>query len=467
MLTQDTIAAIATPPGEGGIAVVRISGPEARTVAARLFRPNVPAAPAEYAGYTVHYGEFVDAETGVVVDDGLLTVFRAPHSYTGEDGAELSCHGGRVTSGRVLRLALDAGARIAEPGEFTQRAFLNGRLDLAQAEAVADLIRAKTETAQRMARRQMEGSLSHEVAALKDELIGILAAIEATIDFSDEVGELEYEPLQARLTAVREGVERLLATADRGRILRDGLRVAIVGRPNVGKSSLLNALLRTERAIVTPIPGTTRDLVEESADIGGVPLVLVDTAGLRETLDVVERIGVERAESAAADADVILLVLDAETGVTQSDVEIARAVAPTSGQRILIAVNKQDVVSEAWSEAVVDEARTLFAADAADTVVSVSALTGTGLETLESRLAAAAGAEESDSVVVGSARHRSALEAARLSLIEAERTAHRRLPGDFIAIDARGALDSLGLITGETVTEDILHRVFRDFCVGK
>jgi tRNA modification GTPase len=486
MWREDTIAAVATPPGEGGIAVVRVSGPEARTIAARIFRPQKGGDPARFLGYSVHYGTYVEETTGEIADDGLLTVFLAPHSYTGEDTVELSCHGGRMTTARVLQLTLNAGARLAEPGEFTQRAFLNGRLDLAQAEAVAEVIRARTESARRLARRQLEGALSQAVGRLKDELIGILAAIEVTIDFSDEVGELEYGPLEQRLWAVREGVETLLQTADRGRILREGLRIAIVGRPNVGKSSLLNALLRAERAIVTPIAGTTRDLVEESAHLADLPVVLVDTAGIRDTEDLVERIGVERAQSAAENSDVILLVLDATTGVTEEDRTVAEQVqSPLSRDtsRLLIVINKRDAVSESEARAVLERARKKFALPV-NAFLLVSAQTGEGLEALEAAIAAwaygpaspaaaapcassASAQADVEPVLVSSVRHRQALEEAYRSLREAERTAAQRLPGDFIAIDTRGALDALGLITGETVTEDIIHRIFHDFCVGK
>ncbi len=317
LIAHDTIAAVATPPGEGGIAVIRVSGQDALAVAGRVFRSRNAGDVALWAGYTVRYGQFVEAENGNVVDDGLLTVFRAPHSYTGEDTVELSCHGGRVTTARILQLTLQAGARLAEPGEFTQRAFVNGRMDLAQAEAVADVIRARTDAAQRVARQQLDGALSQAVIQLKDELIGIVAAIEVTIDYSDEVGELDHATILPRIEAVQRGLAQLLQTAERGRILREGLRAAIVGRPNVGKSSLLNALLRQERAIVTPIAGTTRDLVEESANIGGVPVVFVDTAGIRATDDVVERIGVERARRAIAEADTILFVVDATAEFTK------------------------------------------------------------------------------------------------------------------------------------------------------
>lgn len=485
-IANDTIAAIATPPGEGGIAIVRLSGPDALQVAAAIFRNRRGRNLASLPGYSVRYGRFVAPESGEVVDDGLATIFRAPRSYTGEDTVELSCHGGRVVTERVLRLTLDAGARLAAPGEFTQRAFFNGRLDLAQAEAVADVIRARNQTAQRMARRQLEGALSQAVGALKEELIGVLAAIEVTIDFSDEAGDLNYDETTARLNGVARGVNDLLATAESGRILREGLRVALVGRPNVGKSSLLNALLRVERAIVTPLAGTTRDVLEESANIGGASVVLLDTAGLRETGDLAERIGVARAQAAASGADVVALVLDATTGVTEEDREIARRLAAKEAPedaahgangRLLAIFNKGDLAPSDFSpadfarEGANMERQGRDSSPLAGAVwLTVSARTGEGLDVLRAELARRAGGtggDAAESVVVTSARHRQALEAARDSLQNALATTTQRLPGDFIAIDARGALDALGLITGETVTDDIIHRIFHDFCVGK
>ena len=466
---QETIAAVATPPGEGGVAVVRLSGRDALTIAARIFRPARPGDAAKYASHTAHYGQFYNAQTGEIADDGLLTLFRGPRSYTGEDVAELSCHGGRVTTASVLRLTLEAGARLATPGEFTLRAFLNGRMDLAQAEAVADVIRARTDAAQRLARRQLDGALSQAVTALRDELIGILAAIEVSIDFSEETGELDYDLLTPRLGSARRGVARLMATAEQGRILRDGLRVAIVGRPNVGKSSLLNALLRADRAIVTPIAGTTRDALEESANLAGLPVALTDTAGICETEDTVERIGVARARAAAAQADVVLFVLDA-AGVTAEDRAILRSLreeqSGEAGARIVLAANKRDAASDAQVAAVLAECAAL--AGTPDSVAAVSALTGAGLAELETRLTRKADTGAApDAALVSNARHREALRAALGSLTEAERTARLRLPGDFIAIDVRGATDAIGQITGETATEDIIHRIFQDFCVGK
>jgi tRNA modification GTPase len=459
MYKQDTIAAISTPPGEGGIAVVRISGALALTVAARMFRGHGSAKIDSLPGYSVRYGTFVDA-ADQPVDDGLLTLFRAPHSYTGEDTAELSCHGGRTTTARVLQLALDAGARLAEPGEFTLRAFLNGRLDLTQAEAVSDVIRARTESARRVARRHLDGALSAAIFRLKEELIGILAAIEVTIDFSDEVGDLEYAPLLARIRAAQADIDALLATAQRGRILREGLRVAIVGRPNVGKSSLLNRLLGAERAIVTPIAGTTRDVLEESANIRGVPVILVDTAGIRATDDLVERIGVERAEAAAASADVVLFVAEASCGITSEDRELLARIPPETPR--VCALNKSDLVPGGNP----------FSEIPPHSAIPVSALTGAGIVEMEGALLRAAGAGDQDAdnaetVVVANVRHIHALQQAAASLEQAAQTAANRLPGDFVAIDVRGALDAIGQITGETVNEEIIHRIFHDFCVGK
>ncbi len=468
-LSTDTIAAVATPSGEGGIAVVRVSGPEALAIAARLFRPHTGGDVSQSKGYSVRYGRFIESATGEVADDGLLTLFRAPHSYTGENSIELACHGGRATTARVLQLALAAGARLAGPGEFTQRAFLNGKLDLAQAEAVADVIRARTESARRQARRQLEGALSVVVGEMRSELIGILAAIEVTIDFSEEVGELAYAPLEQRIDSVYERVGRLLATTGRGRVLREGLNVALVGRPNVGKSSLLNALLRSDRAIVTPIAGTTRDTLEETATLGGLAVVLTDTAGIRDTGDVVERMGVQRAQEAAARADVALLVLDATEGVTPADQAVAAQLRAFEAAPVLIALNKCDVLADAQLPALKACVSSAFAVEERQ-VVAVSAVTGAGLEALESALVRpflTSESESAESVIITAARHGHALESARQALDHALQTTRSGLPGDFIAIDVRGALDALGEITGETVTEEIVHRIFQDFCVGK
>jgi len=470
MLNSDTIAAIATPPGEGGIAIVRLSGPDALSIAAALFRAKNGCDPRALPGYSLIYGTVPDAESGEIIDDGLLSVFRSPRSFTGEDTVELSIHGGKATAQRVLRAALKGGARLAEPGEFTQRALLNGRMDLAQAEAVADVIRAQTDAAQRMARRQLDGALSGNVGRMRQELIGILAAIEVTIDFSDEVGDLDYPSLIERIRSVRADAERLLATADRGRILREGLRVALIGRPNVGKSSLFNALLRSDRAIVTDQPGTTRDRLEETANVEGMPLVLIDVAGIRDTEDAIERQGVERAESALQQSDIVLFVLDASEGVIDGDRVAAARLSEMDALRVIVVLNKCDVADKSALETADTVCRKFVRAES---VAEASALTGEGIPELERMLLELALGDDSrdglgmESVVVSNVRHKQALDAAVASLVEAEQTAVQGLPGDFVAIDARGALDSLGLITGETVTDDIVHRIFKDFCVGK
>lgn len=460
---HDTIAAIATPPGEGGIGIVRISGPAAFSIADRLFTTRA-GAPSLLPSHTIHYGLIRDPESGEHIDDALLLPFRKPRSYTGEDVVEFSCHGGPVTLGRVLTLALRAGARLAEPGEFTQRAFLNGRMDLAQAEAVCDQIRARTEAAQRLALRQREGALSREVARLREDLVSALAAVEVTIDFSEEVGDLDYATMAERLAEIRANVERLIATANRGRIYREGVRLCIVGRPNVGKSSLLNALLRENRAIVTPIAGTTRDVIEETAHVRGIPLIAIDTAGLRETEDPVERIGVERARAAIETASLLLFVIDASAGWTEEDASIATQI---TGRRTVWVLNKVDLISPPeiqQMEAITASYRS------GSPLVPISATEGTGRELLEETIAClllggeGIGVEE---VMVSNVRHLHALEEARNSLLEAERTTAETLPPDFISIDLRAALDSLGRITGETATEEIIHRIFHDFCIGK
>jgi len=483
----DTIAAVATAPGEGGIAVVRISGRNAATIAGDVFRPRFGGDVSGFAGYTVHYGKITERNRGAAfngadIDDALLTMFRAPRSYTGEDVCEIACHGGSATTHIVLDLILKAGARLALPGEFTQRAFLNGRIDLAQAEAVADLVRARTESARRMARRQLEGDVSRAAALVRDELVGIVAAIEVTIDFSDEVGDLDYPSLIERLSRATHDMDRLLSSADTGRVMRDGLNVAIVGRPNVGKSTLLNTMLRTNRAIVSSVPGTTRDTIQESIAIRGIPVVLTDTAGIRETEDAVERIGVERAKETVLSSDIMLLVVDASAGITSDDLLTARLIREVCGleencdgaAKCIVVWNKRDLVDEGTMEILMGDSASRLRLDR---TVAVSAASKAGVEQLEEAIVApyltrmggcrTSGADPISSVVVSNVRHVNALEEARACLTHAQQSALSGMPGDFIAIDVRGALDALGQITGETVSEDIIHRIFKEFCVGK
>jgi tRNA modification GTPase len=451
----DTIAAIATPPGEGGIGIVRVSGEQAFPIAERLFRRRGRTPLQSHRAY---FGAIVDPATGETLDRALLLPFRAPHSYTGEDVAEFHCHGSPYLLRRVLELVWREGARPAEPGEFTLRAFLNGKLDLAQAEAVADLIRARSEAQLRSALALHEGRLSQQIHALGDELLRLLATVEAHIDFSEELGELDPHALIPDLQHLLQRLDALLQGARAGRILREGARVAIVGRPNVGKSSLLNALLGEERAITTDIPGTTRDTLEESLIIGGVPLVILDTAGLRESADVVEQIGIERARRAAERADLILFVYD----LTAPDWDADRALLetlPAHAPKLLVG-NKMDAADPAQ----VQRACSVFP----DSVL-ISALTGAGLDALQEAILTALEVQRigEETLTLTHQRHIQAVADAKRALEHARDALQHGYSPDLIAVDLRAAWLALGAITGETADETLVQRIFRDFCIGK
>ena len=449
MPDDETICALATPPGTGGLGMIRVSGPSAFAVVDAATGGGRPCA--SFAGHTLHRSRITEAG-GSVIDDVLVSVFHAPRSYTGEDVAEISAHGNPLILGQILARLLAGGARPARPGEFTERAFLNGKMDLAQAEAVADLIAAQTAQAQVQARRQSEGKLSRAVQAIRHGVLGVLAQIEATIDFPEEVGELDAAACEVALTDAGRQIDDLLATADSGILVREGLSVVLAGRPNVGKSSLLNALLRTDRAIVTPIPGTTRDTLEETISLGGVALRLSDTAGLRETADEIERIGVARTHDSIGRAALVLLVLDAEIGETPEDADLRRALG---NRPHLLVWNKWD--------------RAVQAAPPPEGV-AVSALTGWNLDALEAALfqTVLGGAiSPAESTLVTHARHKQALQASAEQIDAARQSLASGLPADFASIDLRGALSALGMITGETATEDVIAEIFSRFCIGK
>lgn len=456
----DTIAAISTPPGEGGIGIVRLSGPEALAIASRIFVPRRPRDLRQSPGFRMYLGMIVDGAGGRPVDEVLVSVMRAPRSYTGEDVVEINCHGGMVPVRRTLELVLREGARLAGPGEFTRRAFLHGRIDLAQAEAVLDVIRARTRAGLELAVRQIEGKLSRRIQEAEQELIGIMASLEASIDFPLEVDEPEGGELLRRLADLRAQLEELIRGSSQGRILREGIKVAIVGRPNVGKSSLLNGLLGEERAIVTEVPGTTRDLISEAANIRGIPVELVDTAGIRETADLVEQLGVERSRQALAQADVVLLVVDGSQGADAADAQLAAAVGDRPG---ILVYNKMDLVGGDKPEAgdwLPSGWRQVY----------TSAKEGWGLEELQAMIAEMVlGGEVSPGteVLVTRARHQAALEKAVRALEQGEETVQAKLPLDLLAVDLRAAREALGEITGSTVDEEVLDRIFQDFCVGK
>lgn len=453
---DDTIAAISTPLGQGGIGLVRMSGPDALRVARRLFRPGRGRTDVPWPPFRLRHGYITDPATDERVDEVLAAYMPAPRTYTRQDVVEFNCHGGIVPLRRVLQLALCEGARLAEPGEFTLRAFLNGRIDLAQAEAVLDIVGAHTEAALRLAVSQLGGTLSGEIRVAREPLVAALAYLEATIDFAeDEVPSMDIGPA---LREAAESLSRILRGADQGIIYRQGIRAAIVGRPNVGKSSLLNALLQMDRAIVTPIAGTTRDTLEETLNLDGVPLVLVDTAGIVNGSDnAIERLGMERSRDAVRRADIILLVVDGSEPLQPEDWEIA---GMSEGRSAVMVVNKRDL------PAMADVSEFLSTAPQA----RVSALTGEGLDELrQAILDKALGGEvlASDGILVTSARHKEALARALRHVEKAEATLRQGLPADFVTIDLRAALDDLGEITGQAVSPDLLDSIFSNFCIGK
>ncbi len=461
-MLDDTIAAIATPPGEGGIGIVRLSGPAAMSIAAQIFHSGSARNWCEEPGYRVYYGHIVEPESGKVVDEVLLTVMRAPRSYTREDVVEISGHGGVVPLRRILQIVLNLGARLAEPGEFTKRAFLNGRLDLAQAEAILDIIRSPTEASLRLAVDQLQGDLSREIKDLQSKLVAVLATIEAGIDFpeEDDVPETEQGALTLELSSIIAYCQELLAGAAQGRIYREGLGVAIIGKTNVGKSSLLNALLRENRAIVTEIPGTTRDVIEEMINIRGIPLRVLDTAGLRKTNDAVELIGVERTKETIKLADLILVVLDAATGLEAEDREVLNLVKE---KRVLIVINKIDL---GISNIVDEEVNRHLQAP----ILKISVEKKQGMSQLEEAIVDMV--EDGQSAarktpLVSNIRHQAALEKGVQSLEEAQKALEAQMPLEMVAIDIRSAMEAFGEVTGESVGEDLLDRIFQEFCIGK
>jgi len=462
---DDTIAAIATAPGAAGLAVVRVSGSRALDVAACAFRG---AALREAATHTLHHGWVVrPGEGGARIDEAVAAVFRAPRSYTREDTVELTCHGGRLSAAQVLGALLAAGARLAGPGEFSLRAFLNGRLDLAQAEAVADVIHAETEAARTLALSQLAGGLSRTLRVLADGLNDTLAEIEARVDFAEDVGGVEV-PVHARaaIAAAAGELDALLANAAYARAVREGARVPIIGRPNAGKSSLFNALLGEHRSLVTDEPGTTRDRVSEAVELGGVRVVLSDTAGLRDRAGRIEALGIAVSEAALEDSPAALWVVDAVAGDPAGDAALAARLA---GKRVVVALNKIDVAGETADRAARLDADLEHAGAAWRCVVPVSALRGDGLAALRGALLAALGgaAPGALAAAVSNARHVEALERARAALGLAAERAADGTPGEIVAIELREALAAIGEVTGDGVDPDLLDRIFGRFCIGK
>ncbi|MFY9746763.1 MAG: tRNA uridine-5-carboxymethylaminomethyl(34) synthesis GTPase MnmE [Acidobacteriaceae bacterium] len=450
-IAQETIVAISTPPGRGGIGIVRLSGPHALEIASGLIRTNgaLEAARARLA-------EVVDPETQGKLDEAMVTYFARPHSYTGEDLVEIAAHGSPVILDMLVRLALRGGARLARPGEFTERAFLAGRLDLTQAEAVGDLIEAQTLYQARIAAEQMGGALSRRVQPAKQKLVELIALLEAGIDFAeDDVEVTPDEEIVTRMDTIAGELSELARSFEHGRMVHAGLRLAIVGRPNVGKSSLFNRLLERERAIVTATPGTTRDLVTDRLSLGGIPVELVDTAGLREAKDEAEAIGVRKTREILAEADVVMVVLDASVPLRDDEGEL---IASLAGRRALVVHNKSDLNTGAD-----------VAPDLPLLAVTTSALTGEGMPALRDALAELVRnpAGESESGILTSLRHFEAVSGAVAALGAAREAVGKKIPHEMLLLDLYGALRQLDSLTGETTAEDILNRIFSTFCIGK
>jgi tRNA modification GTPase len=460
MNAGDTICAIATPPGEGGIGIIRVSGEKAIDIASRVFAGSGGRTVRDFQTHTLHHGE-LRAPGGKRIDDVLVAVMKAPRSYTCEDVVEFHCHGGPLGLRLGMEALLLSGARPAEPGEFTKRAFLNGRLDLAQAEAVMDLISARTETGLRVALEQLRGALSEELGRLREGLVRPLVEVEAGIDFSDEdITFISAQDLAKGVTVVRDRIMQLIRTAEEGRIVREGVTAVLVGRPNVGKSSLMNALAKADRAIVTPIPGTTRDVLEEFVNVRGIPVRLLDTAGLREAVGEVEREGVRRSYDALARAELVLAVLDGSEPLGDED---RRLLGLVRGRAAILVVNKSDLPPRL-------EPLQLKGLTEENRVVWTSATAGAGLEELRDAIRDAVlkqGFEPSEGVLITHLRHRGALERAHASLEQVLLSVERRMAAEFVAVDLRAAVNAIGEIIGETTTDDILDRIFKEFCIGK
>ncbi|MFC7678964.1 tRNA uridine-5-carboxymethylaminomethyl(34) synthesis GTPase MnmE [Paenibacillus sp. GCM10028914] len=458
-MLSDTIAAISTAVGEGGIAIIRVSGPEAIIEVEKIFKSKTKLSEAD--SHTVHYGHIMDPMTRDNLEEVLVTVMRAPRSFTTEDVVEISTHGGVIAVKRVMDLLLQQNIRLAEPGEFTKRAFLNGRIDLSQAEAVIDLIRSKSDRAFSVALKQVEGNLSRKINDLRYTLVETLAHIEVNIDYPEhDVESLTSEFIKDKSRFVMGEIDKLLKTAEEGKILREGITTAIVGRPNVGKSSLLNTLAHDNKAIVTDIPGTTRDVIEEFVTINNIPLKLLDTAGIRETMDVVEKIGVERSKHAVSEADLILLVLNASEPLHEDELELMEQIR---GRQCIVIMNKMDLPSQID----LDIVRRYYPDEL---IVPMSVKAQEGIDRLEdaiSRLFFSGKIEGGDLTYVSNVRHIALLKKAKQSLQDAYEAAEQYIPIDMIQIDVRLAWEQLGEILGEEVGDSLIDQIFSQFCLGK
>lgn len=457
---QDNIAAISTPPGEGGIAIVRLSGGQVIPRVETIFHPHRPGVwLGERPTHSLTLG-WIMGEDQQPLDQVLVTIMRGPNSYTGEDVVEINCHGGTLPARRVMDRILQTGVRLADPGEFTRRAFLNGRLDVSQAEAVIDVIRAKTDKAMQIALHRLQGSTGRLINQMQDHLLRVNALVEASLDFPDEVGEPDYEEMKERLREVAAQIDRMTEAGRRADIYRDGITIAIAGKPNVGKSSLLNALLKKDKAIVTSIPGTTRDVIEDWLNVRGIPVRIMDTAGIRATEDVVERIGVERSQEVIQKADLVIFLLDVGAGITEEDRQIYRSI---ENGRMIVLVNKEDLEQKRVRD---QELASIFAGVR---IIRGSVKEEIGLDELEEsieEMVLSGGLGSDDLEMVVNLRQKQSLQVTRQHVEEVISNL-QSAPLDCLGVDLRGALESLGEITGKNLKEEVLDRIFQDFCIGK
>ena len=455
----DTICGIATPLGEGGISIIRVSGSDSLKVINKIFKGKNSSNILDMKSYTMRYGYICDIDSKVEIDEVIISYMKGPRSFTAEDVVEVNCHGGVVSTGRVLEEIIKVGARIAEPGEFTKRAFLNGRIDLSQAEAVMDIIRAKTDLSMKSAVMQSNGALSKEIGKLREYMLNTLALIEYSVDFTEDDEEPdETIPIrvQEQLTVAIEDMKKLLEGANEGRIIRDGLKLAIIGKPNVGKSSLLNCLLKEKRAIVTDIPGTTRDIIEESISLDGIPVKITDTAGIRETEDEVEKIGVEKSREKIDEADLVVLMLDSSRPLEDEDREIIKKV---KDKKYVVLMNKNDLEKKISD----DDIKEL------KNIIYISAKTGFGIDELKKKVKDLFfnGEVDSESMIISNNRHKQALYRALENCEEALDRVKSNEYLDLISIYVTSALKALGEITGSELEEDLINKIFSEFCVGK
>ncbi|MFD2045634.1 tRNA uridine-5-carboxymethylaminomethyl(34) synthesis GTPase MnmE [Ornithinibacillus salinisoli] len=458
-METDTITAISTPIGEGAIAIVRLTGPEAIEITSKLFEGKNLI---KVESHTINYGKIIDPETKEVAEEVMVSVMRGPKTFTREDVVEINCHGGMVAVNRVLEIILNHGARLAEPGEFTKRAFLNGRIDLSQAEAVMDLIRAKTDKAMSVALKQMDGRLSSLIQKYRQDLLETVAHVEVNIDYPeyDDVEEMSHEMMSQKTKEVHDEIEELLQVAKQGKILREGLATAIIGRPNVGKSSLMNTLVQENKAIVTEVPGTTRDVIEEYVNVRGVPLRLVDTAGIRETEDIVEKIGVERSRKVLKESDLILFVLNYNEALSEEDKKLFEAI---KGLEYIVIVNKTDLPQQLDLEQVKQ-----FSDDRP--IVTTSLIEEEGVDELESAIAKtffAGDIDTGDLTYVSNVRHIQLLKQAKQALEDAMSSLEMEMPLDIVQIDVTRTWEFLGEIIGDTASDSLIDQLFSQFCLGK